>query len=117
MNRERNAFFQIMGNSFKIPGTRVDFPRNFLVPNDANPTMTLYVFPTRATYMDYMSAVVGFGASAGGLYIEVWGILYTFQRFPNESSYTVEELIFHEFGHYLHGRYIWQGTYPTYINK
>lgn len=115
LNRERNAFFNMMGNSFKSPGYQVHFPCNFQVPNDMNPTMILYVFPTQETYIDYMGGVIGFGASAGGLYIEPSGILYTFQRFPNQSSYTVEELIFHEFGHYLHGRYIWEGNNLIHI--
>ncbi len=58
-----------------------------------------------------MSVFVGFGAYAGGLYLEGIGTLYTYQRTPEESTYTVEELIQHEFGHYLQGRYVYPGIW------
>jgi hypothetical protein len=73
--------------------------------------MTLYLFANPAIYQEYMGAFIGYGASAGGLYLEDRATLYTYERSPQQSSYTVEELIKHEFGHYLNGRYVFPGLW------
>lgn len=108
LKNEQAAFFQIMGSSFASP-----------LSGDTNQAMTLVLFATRQAYMDYMNSFVGYGASAGGLYLEGEGKLYTYQRTPAESIYTVEELIQHEFGHYLQGRYIYPGSFGSsgYFNE
>ena len=100
MENQRRAFFEIMGSSFDTPLT-----------DDGNETITLMLFATQPEYNEYMSAFVGYGAHAGGLYIEKDGILYTYQRDPEESLYTVEELVQHEFSHYLLGRYVYPGLW------
>ncbi len=100
MSDERSAFFDIMGPTFTSP-----------VPGDMNPAMTLMLFANPAAYQDYMNAFVGYGASAGGLYLEDRATLYTYERSPAQSSYTVQELIKHEFGHYLQGRYVYPGLW------
>lgn len=102
IQNEQLAFFQIMGSSFSTP-----------VAGDTNTTMTLIVFATNQEYIDYMDSFVGYGGSAGGLYLEDEGKLYTYQRTPSESAFTVQELIQHEFGHYLQGRYIYPGAFST----
>ncbi|MGB0383725.1 MAG: collagenase [Ardenticatenaceae bacterium] len=108
MEHERRAFFEIMGASFESPLT-----------DDGNESITLTLFATKGDYQQYMSAFVGYGAHAGGLYIEKDGILYTYQREPGQSAYTVEELVQHEFAHYLLGRYVYPGlwTDPAYHDK
>ncbi len=100
MERERAAFFDLMGEPFDTP-----------LPGDQNDSMVLILFATPERYQEYMSSFVGFAAFAGGLYLEGIGTLYTYQRTPQQSTYTVEELIQHEFGHYLQGRYVYPGQW------
>lgn len=100
MSDEATAFHDILGANFNAP-----------VANDPNPGMTLMLFATRARYQEYMDAFVGYGSSAGGLYLEASGTLYTYERTPAESIYTVRELIQHEFGHYLQGRFVYPGLW------
>ena len=97
---EADAFADLMGPPFATP-----------VPGDTNDGMTLVLFATRAEYIDYMGSFVGYGAAAGGLYLEGDGILYTYQRTAAESVFTVEQLIQHEFGHYLQGRFVYPGLW------
>lgn len=96
----RAAFFDILGSAFRSP-----------VPDDENASMTLVLFGNRERYTEYMSLFVGYGDDAGGLYLENEGVLYTYQRTPAESVLTVEELIQHEYGHYLQGRYVYPGLW------
>lgn len=47
----------------------------------------------------------------GGLYIESWGTFFTYERTPSQSIYTLEELLRHEYTHYLQGRYVVPGMW------
>jgi len=96
MDRTEQIFFSLLGDEFSQP-----------VAGDPTHATTLYLFKDRPAYQDYMNAFVGFGASGGGLYIEKEGRLYTYQRTPLESAYTVEHLLQHEYTHYLQGRYVY----------
>gem|GEM_PF-541577 len=100
MQSTERAFFSTLGDSFRTP-----------VEGDPTEAMTLLLFETRAAYQQYMDAFVGFGAQAGGLYIERDATLYTYQRTAEESSFTVEHLVQHEFTHYLNGRYVFPGLW------
>lgn len=108
MEHQRQAFFEIMGPQFVTP-----------VKDDPNSSFTLILLATPDEYFDYMNAFVGYGASAGGLYLESKGTLYTFQRTQSQSTYTVEDLIKHEFTHYLQGRYVYSGMWndPDYHSE
>ena len=56
----------------------------------------------------------------GGIYIESWGTFFTYERTPQESIYTLEELFRHEYVHYLQGRYLVPGLWwqhPIYDNE
>ena len=97
---EEAAFLDVLGLDFRTP-----------VLGDPNLGLTLNVFATNAEYQDYMNAFVGDGAYAGGMYVESTGQLYTYQRTPQESVYTLEELVQHEFGHALQGRYVYPGVW------
>jgi hypothetical protein len=101
LDAERGAFTELLG------GAPFDTP----VPNDPNPTMTLVVFATNADYREYMESFIGFGRDAGGLYLERIATLYTYQRTPEESRFTLEELVQHEYGHYLQGRFVYPGMW------
>jgi len=95
MQQTESAFFDTLGAPFDTP-----------VEGDSTEAMTLLLFETRPAYQEYMDAFVGFGSQAGGLYIEKDATLYTYQRTPEESSFTIEHLVQHEFTHYLNGRYV-----------
>ena len=101
LDAERAAFPMVLGGA----------PFDTAVASDPNPTMTLVVFATRAEYQEYMESFVGYGSAAGGLYLERVGTLYTWQRTPAESRFTLEELIQHEYGHYLQGRHVYPGLF------
>jgi hypothetical protein len=100
LQHEREAFFDLLGADFEAP-----------VPGDTNDSATILVFATQAAYAEYMDGFVGFGGAAGGLYLEGSATLYTYDRQPWESSYTLEELLQHEFGHYLQGRHVYPGLW------
>ncbi|MGG3652326.1 collagenase ColA [Bacillus pseudomycoides] len=51
------------------------------------------------------SQLYGYDTNNGGIYIEGKGTFFTFERTPQQSSYTLEELFRHEFTHYLQARY------------
>lgn len=56
-------------------------------------------------------ALNGLQTDNGGMYIESWGTFYTYERTPEQSTYTLEELFRHEFTHYLQGRYMVPGMW------
>lgn len=53
----------------------------------------------------------GYNTDNGGIYIEGTGTFFTYERTPQESIYTLEELFRHEFTHYLQGRYLVPGIW------
>ena len=62
----------------------------------------------------------GYSTDNGGIYIEPVQTFFTYERTPEESIYTLEELFRHEFTHYLQGKYIVPGIWgqgPFYIPK
>ncbi len=75
------------------------------VANDRNEVIRLLVYGSRAEYERFQSFLFGLSTNNGGIYIEQTGTLYTYQRQPSESIYTLEELLRHEYTHYLDGRY------------
>ncbi|PEA55746.1 collagenase [Bacillus pseudomycoides] len=57
------------------------------------------------------SQLYGYDTNNGGIYIENIGTFFTFERTPQQSSYSLEELFRHEFTHYLQGRYEVRGSW------
>jgi len=55
----------------------------------------------------------GMSTANGGLYIEQYGTFYTYERTPQESIYTLEDLFRHEFVHYLQGRFLTPGQWDN----
>ncbi len=96
----QDAFFDLLGTTVATP-----------VADDQNQHWTVVVFATPREYRDYMRAFVGFGAYAGGLYLEREATLYTYQRTASQSSYTLEELLQHELTHALTGRFVFPGVW------
>ena len=77
----------------------------------------IYNSPDDYTYNNFL---YGLGTNNGGIYIESWGTFFTYERTPQESIYTLEDLFRHEFSHYLQGKYLvpgmW-GDHPIYDNQ
>ncbi|PRD03292.1 collagenase, partial [Bacillus sp. MYb56] len=57
------------------------------------------------------SQLYGYDTNNGGIYIEGKGTFFTYERTPQQSSYTLEELFRHEFTHYLQARYEVPGSW------
>ncbi|MBG9936149.1 collagenase, partial [Bacillus tropicus] len=53
----------------------------------------------------------GYDTNNGGVYIEQDGTFFTYERTPQDSIYSLEELFRHEYTHYLQGRYLVPGLF------
>lgn len=100
MQEVEQAFFDKFGQAINNP-----------TPESTNDSIELLLFANEVDYQEYMDAFVGYGSDAGGLYLESNSTLYTYERDPNESRFTVEHLIQHEYTHYLTGRYVFPGLW------
>ncbi len=81
------------------------------VPDDANESIRLVIYGSPADYATYQPFLFGLGTDNGGLFHEGWGILFTYDRTPAQSIYTLEELIRHEYTHYIDSRYLIVGSF------
>jgi len=81
------------------------------VARDPNRKLTLVIYPSRQAYRDYQVILNELSVDNGGIYIESLGKLFTFQRSREDSWLTLEELVRHEYTHYLAGRYLRAGLY------
>ena len=79
------------------------------VAGDANDVLTLVIYGSPDEYALYQPFLYGLSTNNGGIYIEGWGTLFTYDRTPAQSIYTLEELLRHEHTHFLDGRYLVQG--------
>lgn len=90
------------------------------IPNDPSGRMTMVIYGTKQQYEQYQTFLFELPVDNGGIYIEQDGTLYTYQRTPQESIYTLEELLRHEYSHYLVGRYLIDGMWgdaPIYAGN
>ena len=91
------------------------------LPTDANDTLRVKLYGSQLDYQSFNGILFDINfPNSGGIYIEDFGTFYTYQRTPEQSTYTVEELFRHEFVHYLQGRFIIPGTWagsPYYDNN
>ena len=93
-----------------------DIPLEESNPDDSL-IAVIYNSPADYTYNNFL---YGLGTNNGGIYIESWGTFFTYERTPQESIYTLEDLFRHEFSHYLQGRYLVPGMWgqdPIYDNQ
>lgn len=75
---------------------------------DEKLTMVIYNSPDEYSLN---SILYGYDTNNGGMYIEGDGTFFTYERTPEESTYTLEELFRHEYTHYLQGRYAVPGQW------
>ena len=83
------------------------------VKNDPNPRLRMVVYGTKADYGKFQGLLNGLSTDNGGIYIENGATFYTYQRTSQESTLSLEELVRHEYVHYLSGRFIQPGMWGT----
>ncbi|MED0987740.1 collagenase [Bacillus paramycoides] len=66
--------------------------------------LTIVIYNTPDEYK-FNQQLYGYETNNGGIYIEQDGTFFTYERTPQQSIYSLEELFRHEFTHYLQGRY------------
>ena len=81
------------------------------VPGDGNEALTLVIYGSPQEYQTYQPFLYGLSTNNGGIFIESWGTLFTYDRTPAQSIYTLEELLRHEYTHYLDSRYLITGSF------
>ncbi len=96
---------------------RADTPVDPSHHQDDSLTMVIYDSPD-AYRMNRFA--YGLSTSNGGIMIESLGTFFTYERTPQQSYYSLEELFRHEGVHYLQGRYEEPGFFggaPLYSNE
>ncbi|WP_168209694.1 M9 family metallopeptidase N-terminal domain-containing protein [Chromobacterium paludis] len=102
------AMKQVQSQLFRVAGTRNP------VPDDANARLRMVIYGSKTDYQRFQGLLNELSTDNGGIYIEKDGAFYTFQReVPKESYLSLEELVRHEYVHYLSGRYIQPGMWGT----
>ncbi|AVG17004.1 hypothetical protein CFN79_14725 [Chromobacterium vaccinii] len=102
------AMKQVQTQLFRVAGTKE------AVANDPNEKLKMVIYGTKTAYQRFQGLLNELSTDNGGIYIEKDGTFYTFQReVPRESYLTLEELVRHEYVHYLSGRYIQPGMWGT----
>ncbi|MBC8632822.1 collagenase [[Eubacterium] tenue] len=81
-----------------------------LEPKNPDDVLTVVIYNSPTEYK-LNQKLYGFNTDNGGIYIEKTGTFFTYERTPEESIYTLEELFRHEFTHYLQGRYLVNGMW------
>ncbi|MBC8197062.1 MAG: collagenase [Candidatus Marinimicrobia bacterium] len=90
-----------------------------LEQGNSDDSLIAVIYNSPADYQ-YNNFLYGLGTGNGGIYIESWGTFFTYERTPQESIYTLEDLFRHEYSHYLQGRYMAPGmwwAHPIYDNE
>jgi len=75
-----------------------------LEQGNADDVLTIVIYNTPDEYK-FNEQLYGYETGNGGIYIEQDGTFFTYERTPQQSIYSLEELFRHEFTHYLQGRY------------
>ncbi|UTH73489.1 collagenase [Chromobacterium sp. IIBBL 290-4] len=102
------AMKQVQTQLFRVAGTRNP------VPDDTNAKLRMVIYGTKTDYQRFQGLLNDLSTDNGGIYIEKDGTFYTYQReVPKESYLTLEELVRHEYVHYLSGRFIQPGMWGT----
>ncbi|MFJ9690781.1 collagenase [Kitasatospora sp. NPDC101183] len=91
---------QVKAQFFRTIGT--DQP----LADDKHPVLTVQLYDTKTNYQALQYVLSGIGdVQNGGMFIEERSTFYTYQRTPQESYFSLEELFRHEYTHYLNARW------------
>ncbi|NFP90576.1 collagenase [Clostridium sporogenes] len=94
----KSQFHRIIGNDKPLEG------------GNADDVLTMVIYNSPEEYK-LNRTLYGYSVDNGGIYIEGIGTFFTYERTPEESIYSLEELFRHEFTHYLQGRYLVPGLF------
>ncbi|MET4558956.1 microbial collagenase [Lysinibacillus parviboronicapiens] len=83
-----------------------------LEQGNADDVLTVVIYDSPDQYQ-LNRQLYGYETNNGGIYIEEKGTFFTYERTPEQSIYSLEELFRHEFTHYLQGRYEVPGLFGT----
>ncbi|NHQ84819.1 hypothetical protein HA050_01660 [Iodobacter sp. HSC-16F04] len=83
------------------------------VKDDPNARLRMVIYGTKTDYGRYQGLLNDLSADNGGIYIENGATFYTFERTSQESTLSLEELVRHEYVHYLSGRFIQPGMWGS----
>lgn len=75
-----------------------------LEQGNADDVLTVVIYNSPDEYQ-LNRQLYGYETNNGGIYIEEKGSFFTYERTPEQSIYSLEELFRHEYTHYLQGRY------------
>ena len=84
---------------------------NALAVGNPDDILTVVIYNSPDEYKEYNNLLYGYSTDNGGIYIEQDGTFFTYDRTPQQSIYSLEELFRHEFVHYLEGRYLIPGLF------
>ena len=86
-------------------------PHKRPVRGDKNKVITIFIYPSPKSYKTIHPGLFNTSVQNGGIFIESRGHIYTFDReVPRQNIYNLEELVRHEYTHYLDSRYnLWGG--------
>ena len=79
--------------------------------DDPTDRLTVFIFGSRDEYRRDATFLFGISVDNGGIYVEPGKALYTFDRTAQQSIFPLEELVRHEFAHYLVGRFLIAGMW------
>jgi microbial collagenase len=83
-----------------------------LEQGNADDVLTVVIYNTPDEYQ-LNRQLYGYETNNGGLYIEEKGTFFTYERTPQQSIYSLEELFRHEYTHYLQARYEVPGLFGS----
>ncbi|MFF2179503.1 collagenase [Lysinibacillus sp. NPDC058147] len=75
-----------------------------LEPGNPDDVLTVVIYNSPDQY-SLNRQLYGYETNNGGIYIEETGTFFTYERTPEQSIYSLEELFRHEFTHYLQARF------------
>ncbi|MCR9251695.1 MAG: GEVED domain-containing protein [bacterium] len=81
------------------------------LPEDTNDVLNMVIYGSPEEYDEYQYFLNELPTDNGGIYIEVDATFYTYDRTPEQSIYTLEELFRHEYVHYLQARFLINGSF------
>lgn len=97
MKQVKSQFFRLLQDDSPVAG-------------DTNDTLYIKLYGTRNDYRSFNNILFQVNyPNSGGVYIERQATFYTYERTPQESSYSLEDLLRHEYVHYLQGRFLIPG--------
>ncbi|MFC7420720.1 collagenase [Iodobacter arcticus] len=83
------------------------------VKDDPNARLRMVIYGTKSDYSRFQGLLNDLSTDNGGIYIENGATFYTFERTSQESTLSLEELVRHEYVHYLSGRFIQPGMWGS----